>query len=95
MAPLSPARGLRLVHLRRDLRGGGRDGQTPAHGFRIAQAKGLTTSCTFDAGVWTLHVASKSGKPLRMLLGDKLFVGVARSKNDPPGGALTFNYHQG
>jgi len=30
-----------------------------------------------------------------MLLGDKLFVGVARSKNDPPGGALTFNYHQG
>jgi len=70
-------------------------GQTLPRAFKIAPVKGLTMSCTFDGGVWTLHIASKSGKPLRKLIGDRLLVGVVRSPNDPPGGQLTFSYHLG
>lgn len=70
-------------------------GQTRARGFRVVGTKGLAMSCSLEGGVWTLHLASKSGKPLSKLIGPRLFIGVARSKNDPPDGTLTFNYHQG
>ena len=70
-------------------------GKTRIRKAHVGGLKGISASCTFRGGVLKLRVASKSGKPLRKLIGPRLFVGLARSKNDAPGGRLSFSFHKG
>jgi hypothetical protein len=57
--------------------------------------KALSVKCTLKSGLLKLRVASTSGKPLRKLVGSRLFLGIRRSQHDSAGGQLGFSFHKG
>jgi hypothetical protein len=61
----------------------------------VGGIKGVSVRCTLNSGTLKLRVHSKSGKPLRKLVGKRLFVGVRRSKHDSAGGQMGFMFHKG
>ena len=70
-------------------------GKTHIQKAHLGGLKGISASCSFKGGVLKLRIASRSGKPLRKLIGPRLFVGLGRSKSDAPGGRLSFSFHKG
>ena len=70
------------------------NGKRRTVGFAIASDKDVAVSCSYNARVLTLHVASRSGKPLRMLIGPRLAIGVAHS-NKRPTEQVSFRYRKG
>ena len=63
--------------------------------LKVGGIKGVSVKCTHNAGVLKIRVHSKSGKPLRKLVGKRLMVGVRRSSHDAAGGQLGFMFHKG
>jgi hypothetical protein len=70
------------------------NGKRRTVGFAIASDKDVAVSCSYKAGVLTLRVASRSGKPLRRLIGPRLAIGVAHSRRRPTE-KVSFRYHKG
>jgi hypothetical protein len=63
-------------------------------GFAIASDNDVAVSCSYRAGVLTLRVASRSGKPLRKLIGPRLAIGAAHSRRRPTE-QVSFRYRKG
>ncbi|HWX75330.1 MAG TPA: hypothetical protein VNZ05_08485 [Solirubrobacteraceae bacterium] len=69
-------------------------GRTRLQSLRVGGTKDLSVTCSSSSGALKLRVASRSGKPLRKSLGSTMFLGVARSGKDSPGGQLSFSYRR-
>jgi hypothetical protein len=55
----------------------------------------LVVSCKRVTGGVAITYRTRSGRPLRRVVGSRLRLTVLRSKRAPQGGTMTFGYHKG